>query len=112
MAYDLDAPITLRAQEFFWTVIGQHLRRPEQHVLAVFGVVTGEFFAGAATVTGLGAVIGVPAMVVSTGLVVGGLANIGAGMKEWSGGGAGAASSGTKGSGETVNAARPEFNKV
>jgi SRSO17 transposase len=30
MAYDLDASITLRAQEFFRTVIGQHLRRSEQ----------------------------------------------------------------------------------
>jgi hypothetical protein len=42
---------------------------------------TGEVLGGMASTTGIGAAIGVPAMVVSTGLVVGGLGNIGAGIR-------------------------------
>jgi hypothetical protein len=43
--------------------------------------VAGEIGGGAATVTGIGAALGVPAIVVSTAIVVGGLANIGAGIR-------------------------------
>jgi hypothetical protein len=45
------------------------------------GGITGELFGGAATVTGIGAAVGVPAMVVSTTLVVGGAGNIAAGIR-------------------------------
>jgi hypothetical protein len=45
------------------------------------GGITGELFGGAATVTGIGAAVGVPAMVVSTTLVVGGAGNISAGIR-------------------------------
>jgi len=45
------------------------------------GARQGRYSGGIATVTGIGAALGVPAMVVSTGLVVGGLANIGAGIR-------------------------------
>jgi hypothetical protein len=45
------------------------------------GGFTGEVLGGAATVTGIGAAVGVPAMVVSTTLVVGGAGNIAAGIR-------------------------------
>jgi hypothetical protein len=45
------------------------------------GGVTGEVLGGAASATGIGAAIGVPAMVVSTTLVVGGAANVAAGFR-------------------------------
>ena len=46
----------------------------------LIGGVTGEIFGGALTATGLGSLLGLPPMVVSTTLVVGGPANIGAGI--------------------------------
>ncbi|WP_434041166.1 MULTISPECIES: RHS repeat-associated core domain-containing protein [Sorangium] len=45
------------------------------------GGLTGEVFGGITSVTGVGAAIGVPAIAVSTGLVVGGVANIAAGSQ-------------------------------
>ncbi|WP_437875261.1 hypothetical protein [Sorangium sp. So ce513] len=42
---------------------------------------TGEVFGGITSATGVGAAIGVPAIVVSTGLVVGGIGNIAAGIQ-------------------------------
>jgi len=50
-------------------------------IFSLIGGATGEVCGGIATVTGIGAALGVPAIVVSTGLVVGGLANIGAGIR-------------------------------
>ena len=47
----------------------------------VFTGASGEVAGGAATVTGVGAPVGVPAMVVSTTLVVGGAANVAAGVR-------------------------------
>jgi len=55
--------------------------------------VTGEILGGIASVTGIGAFLGVPVAVVSTGLVIGGFANIGAGVRgltqAWMAGGSG-----------------------
>jgi hypothetical protein len=45
------------------------------------GGFTGEVLGGAATVTGIGVAVGVPAMMVSTTLVVGGAGNIAAGLR-------------------------------
>ncbi|HZF52338.1 MAG TPA: RHS repeat-associated core domain-containing protein, partial [Polyangiaceae bacterium] len=45
------------------------------------GGFTGEVLGGAATVTGIGVAVGVPAMVVSTTLVIGGAGNIAAGIR-------------------------------
>ncbi|WP_437874700.1 RHS repeat-associated core domain-containing protein [Sorangium sp. So ce513] len=45
------------------------------------GGLTGEVFGGITSATGIGAAIGVPAIVVSTGLVVGGVGNIAAGIQ-------------------------------
>jgi len=45
------------------------------------GGFTGEVLGGAATVTGVGAAVGVPAIVVSTTLVVGGAGNVAAGIR-------------------------------
>jgi hypothetical protein len=45
------------------------------------GGFTGEVLGGAASVTGIGVAVGVPAMVVSTTLVVGGAGNIAAGIR-------------------------------
>jgi hypothetical protein len=45
------------------------------------GGFTGEVLGGAATTTGIGAAVGVPAMVVSTTLVVGGAGNVAAGIR-------------------------------
>jgi hypothetical protein len=45
------------------------------------GGIAGEFFGGAATMTGIGATVGVPAIVVSTTLVVGGAGNVAAGIR-------------------------------
>ncbi|HZF49972.1 MAG TPA: hypothetical protein VE093_15035 [Polyangiaceae bacterium] len=45
------------------------------------GGITGELFGGAATVTGIRAAVGVPAMVVSAGVVVGGAGNVAAGIR-------------------------------
>ncbi|WP_437878159.1 hypothetical protein [Sorangium sp. So ce513] len=42
---------------------------------------TGEVFGGITSATGVGATVGVPAIVVSTGLVVGGVGNIAAGIQ-------------------------------
>jgi len=50
-------------------------------LLALSGGVTGEILGGIASVTGIGALLGVPVAVVSTGLVIGGLANLGAGIR-------------------------------
>jgi hypothetical protein len=49
--------------------------------LCLVGGLTGKVFGGAATVTGVGAAVGVPAIVVSVGLVAGGAANIEAGYR-------------------------------
>jgi RHS repeat-associated protein len=45
------------------------------------GGITGDVLGGAATVTGIGAAVGVPAIVVSTSLVVGGAGNVAAGVR-------------------------------
>ncbi|WP_437952580.1 RHS repeat-associated core domain-containing protein [Sorangium sp. So ce296] len=45
------------------------------------GGLTGEVFGGITSATGVGAAVGVPAIVVSTGLVVGGVGNIAAGIQ-------------------------------
>jgi hypothetical protein len=45
------------------------------------GGATGEVFGGITTVTGIGAAVGVPAIVVSTGLVLGEMGNIAAGIQ-------------------------------
>ena len=50
-------------------------------VALTIGGLTGELFGGVTSATGIGAAIGVPAMVVSTGLVVGGVGNIAAGIQ-------------------------------
>ncbi len=50
-------------------------------IFATVGGVGGEVLGGAATVSGIGAAAGVPVMVVSTAVVTGGLANIGAGIR-------------------------------
>jgi hypothetical protein len=50
-------------------------------VITTAGGVTGEVLGGAATVTGIGAAVGVPAIVVSTTLVVGGAGNVAAGIQ-------------------------------
>ncbi|WP_207217767.1 MULTISPECIES: hypothetical protein [Sorangium] len=42
---------------------------------------TGEVFGGITSATGIGAAIGVPAIAVSTGLIVGGVSNIAAGLQ-------------------------------
>jgi len=50
-------------------------------IVTTAGGLGGEFLGGAATSTGIGAAIGVPAMVVSAGLVVGGAGNVAAGIR-------------------------------
>jgi hypothetical protein len=50
-------------------------------IFTMVGGATGEVLGGAASATGIGAAIGVPAMVVSTTLVVGGAANVAAGFR-------------------------------
>ncbi|MFO0589031.1 MAG: RHS repeat-associated core domain-containing protein [Polyangiaceae bacterium] len=50
-------------------------------IFSMVGGITGDVLGGVATVTGIGALIGVPAMVVSTTLVVGGAANVMAGLR-------------------------------
>jgi hypothetical protein len=49
-------------------------------IVTLLGGVTGEVLGGIATTTGIGAAVGVPTIVVSTSFVIGGLANIGAGL--------------------------------
>jgi hypothetical protein len=50
-------------------------------MLCLIGGVGGEVFGTGASVTGVGAAVGVPAIVVSTGLVMGGAANMEAGLR-------------------------------
>jgi RHS repeat-associated protein len=50
-------------------------------VIATAGGLTGQALGGMASVTGIGAALGVPALAVSTGLVVGGAGNIAAGLR-------------------------------
>ncbi|KYF99491.1 hypothetical protein BE18_10255 [Sorangium cellulosum] len=50
-------------------------------VALTIGGLTGEVFGGITSATGIGAAIGVPAIAVSTGLVVGGVGNIAAGLQ-------------------------------
>jgi hypothetical protein len=50
-------------------------------LLCLIGGLGGEVFGTGLSVTGVGAAVGVPAIVVSTGLVVGGAANIEAGFQ-------------------------------
>jgi hypothetical protein len=50
-------------------------------LISLVGGLTGEVVGGVATVTGIGAAVGVPAIAVSTTLVVGGAANIAAGLR-------------------------------
>ncbi|WP_437565862.1 RHS repeat-associated core domain-containing protein [Sorangium sp. So ce542] len=50
-------------------------------VALTLGGLTGEVFGGITSATGIGAAIGVPAIAVSTGLVVGGVGNIAAGIQ-------------------------------
>ncbi|WP_437775752.1 RHS repeat-associated core domain-containing protein [Sorangium sp. So ce1097] len=89
------------------------------------GGLTGEVFGGITSATGVGAAIGVPAIAVSTGLVVGGVGNIAAGiqglsqamMSQGSGstgpkGTAPAAGGATRVTGDALKAARSEFNRV
>jgi hypothetical protein len=49
-------------------------------IVTLLGGVTGEVLGGIATTTGIGAAVGVPTIVVSTTFVVGGFANIAAGL--------------------------------
>jgi hypothetical protein len=49
-------------------------------IVTLLGGITGEVLGGIATTTGIGAAVGVPTIVVSTSFVIGGLANIGAGL--------------------------------
>ncbi|WP_437516464.1 hypothetical protein [Sorangium sp. So ce1099] len=48
------------------------------------GGLTGEVFGGITSATGIGAAVGLPAIAMSTGLVVGGVGNIAAGLQELS----------------------------
>jgi hypothetical protein len=66
-------------------------------VALVVGGATGEFFGGALSSTGIGAAVGVPAMVVSTAALVGGLGNIAAGIRTLATTGSGGGSGGPKG---------------
>ena len=50
-------------------------------IITTIGGLGGEVLGGAATVTGIGAAVGVPAMVVSAVVVTGGVANIAAGIQ-------------------------------
>jgi len=50
-------------------------------LISLVGGLTGEVVGGVATVTGIGAAVGVPAIAVSTTLVVGGVGNIAAGIR-------------------------------
>ncbi|WP_437484568.1 RHS repeat-associated core domain-containing protein [Sorangium sp. So ce1014] len=50
-------------------------------IALTIGGLTGEVFGGVTSATGIGAAVGVPAIVVSTGLVVGGVGNIAAGLQ-------------------------------
>ncbi|WP_437485325.1 RHS repeat-associated core domain-containing protein [Sorangium sp. So ce1014] len=50
-------------------------------IALTIGGLTGEAFGGVTSATGIGAAVGVPAIVVSTGLVVGGVGNIAAGIQ-------------------------------
>jgi hypothetical protein len=50
-------------------------------IITLLGGLTGEVAGGVATVTGIGAAVGVPAIAVSTSLVVGGVGNIAAGIR-------------------------------
>jgi hypothetical protein len=52
-----------------------------ERVISLVGGLTGEVAGGIATVTGIGAAVGVPAIAVSTTLVVGGVGNIAAGIR-------------------------------
>jgi RHS repeat-associated protein len=69
------------------------------------GGLTGELFGGAATVTGIGAAVGVPAIVVSTTLVVGGAGNVAAGIRGLMSTGSG--SSGPQGTAPTLKWGNP-----
>jgi hypothetical protein len=50
-------------------------------LISLVGGLTGEVAGGIATTTGIGAAVGVPAIAVSTTLVVGGVGNIAAGIR-------------------------------
>jgi hypothetical protein len=50
-------------------------------LISLVGGLTGEVVGGVATVTGIGAAVGLPAIAVSTTLVVGGAANVAAGLR-------------------------------
>jgi hypothetical protein len=69
------------------------------------GGFTGEVLGGAATTTGIGAAVGVPAMVVSTTLVVGGAGNVAAGIR-----GLMTTGSGTSNSSNAASAAKQDVN--
>lgn len=82
-------------------------------LLCLIGGVTGEVFGTGATVTGVGATVGVPAIVVSTGLVVGGSANMEAGfqglmqaLKSPSSGGSGSSATPSSGGGSSTPSSR------
>ncbi|MBK8255404.1 MAG: hypothetical protein IPK82_22435 [Polyangiaceae bacterium] len=74
----------------------------------------GEIFGGAATVTGVGAAVGVPAIAISTVGVVGGAGNILAGINAWMSmsGATPPDSAQPRVSGEALKAARKEFASV
>jgi hypothetical protein len=72
-------------------------------VIATMGGLGGEVLGGAATVTGVGAAIGVPVMVVSAVAVTGGIANIVAGIE-----GLASVMSGGGGGGRGANSLKPD----
>jgi hypothetical protein len=81
-------------------------------IALIVGGATGEVLGGLLTTTGIGAVLGVPAMAVSAGLVTAGLANIGAGFRGLMTTGSGSGS-GARGGGEaTTNSSRAVGREV
>ena len=67
-------------------------------IFTLVGGVTGEVLGGAASVTGIGAAVGVPAIAISTTLVVGGAGNILSGLQALTTGGSGSGPPQTKAS--------------
>jgi hypothetical protein len=82
------------SQARFGLAVGQVL----SGIVTLLGGVTGEVLGGAATTTGIGAAVGLPTIAVSTTFVVGGFANIAAGLsglpQAMMSGGSGSGSSG------------------
>src|SRR3954466_9349499 len=80
-------------------------------IASLVGGITGEVLGGITSVTGIGAAIGVPAIVVSTGLVVGGAGNIAAGIRGLLTTGSGSSGPSGRVTGAELEKRRAEFNK-